>query len=243
MSGQVTHPEAWLPVIDKERECQDNLKPFREQPSQQWTIPVGSPYLRYPFSTKILRMRIARSAILILCALSFSTFVKAQVDGAVRRNLVTGGVSDGGTYMIILDSGGKLVPGNLSAKEKPGYITISGFTQLSEAATGEGPVSLGQVRITKSVGESSAVLLEALDEGSVLKQVDILVYTKKQDGTEVEEFRLKLEKVRVKSVLTRIKAGNARLPNSTMVEEEIALDYETITWLFDDGTSSYRADR
>ncbi|MBI1193089.1 MAG: type VI secretion system tube protein Hcp [Bacteroidetes bacterium] len=180
---------------------------------------------------------------MLLLLLLACPVLNAQIDGAVRRNLVANMEQDAGMYLLIKDASGRLVPGNLSAKEKPGHITISGFTQTSEAAQEGKAVSLGQVRITKSVGESTAVLLEALSEGQVLKQVDVLVYKKKSDGTEIEEFRLKLEDVTVVSVQTRFKAGNSRIPNSTLVEEEVVLDYRAITWLLDDGTSSFRAEQ
>jgi len=180
---------------------------------------------------------------LFVLLLLSSPLLQAQIDGAVRRNLITSMDQDGGMYLLIKDASGRLVPGNLNEKEKPGHITISGFNQLSERSPEDKSVNLGQVKITKAVGESTAVLIEALSEGQVLKQVDVLVYKKKADGTEIEEFRLKLEDVTVVSVQTRFKAGNARIPNSTLVEEEVVLDYRAITWLLDDGTSSFRAEQ
>lgn len=180
--------------------------------------------------------------LLLLSVGSFS-IASAQIDGAMRKNLLASASTDGGIYMIILDQDGRRVPGTLNEKEKPGYIPVTSFTQLSESAGDGSPVQLGQVKISKSVGESSAVFLEALSEGEKLKQVDILVYNTSGEGKESEEFRLRLDKVKVISVNTRIKAGNPRLPNSTLVEEDVVLDFESITWLFNDGTSSFRAER
>lgn len=189
-------------------------------------------------------MTASRLLFLLVCLSTLVSHpVRAQFDGTVRKNLLTGASTDGGMYMIILDANGRKVPGSLDEKEKPGYIAISAFTQVSETGPEGQGIQHGQVRISKSVGESSAILMEALSENQVLRQVDVLVYTKTADGKESEEFRLRLEKVRVVSMGTRIKAGNPRLPNSTQVEEDLILDYESITWLYDDGTSSYRTEK
>jgi type VI secretion system Hcp family effector len=180
---------------------------------------------------------------LLLC---LSMLAQAQLEGTVRRNLLSSSSYDGGSYLIIQDQQGKMVPGTMPAKEKPGHIAISGFTQLSEAgqqdAEATGP-QIGELRINKSVGENSAVLLEAMLEKQVLRQVDVVTYSKKADGSETEEFRMRLENARVVSVQLRMKPGSARLPNATLVEEELVLEFDAITWIFDDGTSSVRMQR
>ncbi len=139
-----------------------------------------------------------------------------------------------------------MVPGTMPAKEKPGHIAIAGFTQLSEAGAedaGAAEPNIGELRITKSVGENSAVLIEAMLEKQVLRQVDVVTYSKKADGAETEEFRMRLENARVVSVQLRMKPGASRLPNATQVEEELVLEFDAITWIFEDGTSSVRMQR
>ncbi len=161
----------------------------------------------------------------------------------MRRNLVANMTSDAGTFMVVKDAGGKTLPASPPSKEKPGHIAISGFSHQSAAAKGDSALSYGPVRVFKSVGESTAVFLEAMEDGRALKQVDIVVYSKSGEGKESEELRISLEEVKVSSLQTRVKVGNTRLPNTTLVEEEVVLEYKTITWMFEDGTSSFRAER
>ena len=180
-----------------------------------------------------------------LLGTSLMSTLKAQprTDQVVRRNILAGGLNqDVGTYLIVEYAPGRTLPGGSTApKGKPDHILVGSFRWQGEADAAGGSANFGELEVSKSVGESTAVFLEALDKKQVLPKVDLVVY--RTTGEEqVEELRITLEQVEVVSVQTHLKKGNARLPGSTTVEEVVRFAYQAITWTLEDGTSSYRVE-
>lgn len=210
---------------------------------------------RYSLSNRMFRIDAAHklkwplrsAAFLFLLCFGLSSSLEAQpprTDQVVRRNILAGGLNqDVGTYLIVEYAPGRTLPGGSTApKGKPDHILVGSFRWQGEADSEGGSASFGDLEVSKSVGESTAVLLEALDQKQVLPKVDLVVY--RTTGEEqVEELRITLENVEVVSVLTHLKKGNARLPGSTTVEEVVRFAYQAITWTLEDGTSSYRVER
>ncbi len=167
-----------------------------------------------------------------------------RTDQVVRRNILSGGLNQNiGAYLIVEYAPGRTLPGGSSApKGKPDHILVGTFSWQGNSDPDVQASTLGELIVSKSVGESTAVLLEALDRNQVLPKVDLVVY-RTEDDKEVEELRITLEQVQVVSLQTQLKKGNVRLPGSTMVEEVVHFAYKAITWTLEDGTSSYRTER
>jgi type VI secretion system Hcp family effector len=197
-------------------------------------------------TTHPARFALVQLVLLLLLSIGLTPTIEAQprTDQVLRRNIMSGGLNqDIGTYLIVEYAPGRTLPGGSSApKGKPDHILVGSFRWEGEANPEGGKASLGHLQVTKSVGESTTVLLEALDQQQVLPKVDLVVY-RTVDEKKIEEMRITLEDVEVVSVQTQLKKGNIRMPGATMVEEVVHFSYSAITWTLEDGTSSYRAER
>ena len=185
-----------------------------------------------------------RSILMIFLLLgSLAAWSQPRMDATIRRNIVSNLNQDQGCYAVIVDAQGRSMPaGSAAPKGKPDHILVGGFDQVHQSEEEGGAVVLGNLVITKAAGESTALLLEAMDKGEVLKSVDLVIF-RRSDDKEVEELRITLANARVVGMVTRFKRTSTRLPGSSVVEEVVTFAYDSITWTLEDGTSSYQTSR
>jgi type VI secretion system Hcp family effector len=183
-----------------------------------------------------------RTVLLSLCLLlTASLQAQLRTDQAVRRNLLAGAETpvERDAFLVVEYAPGKTLPAGKGApKGREDHIALTGFELGGSRADG----GFGEVTVTKTTGESTAVLLEALDKGQVLPRVDIIVYRGGMVDP-AEEWRVTLEQVTVEALENGFRTPNARVLQAPSIEETVRFGYAAITWVLDDGTSSYRAER
>lgn len=183
-----------------------------------------------------------RSALVTLCLLlTASAQAQLRTDQAVRRNLLAGAETpeERDAFLVVEYAPGKTLPAGKGApKGREDHIALTGFELGGNRSEG----GFGEVTVTKTTGESTAVLLEALDKGQVLPRVDIIVYRGGMVDP-AEEWRVTLEQVTVEALENRFRTPNARVLQAPSIEETVRFGYAAITWVLDDGTSSYRTER
>jgi type VI secretion system Hcp family effector len=177
--------------------------------------------------------------------------LEAQKTVPVQRGVVSrpgfGTGDNGNTFMLVIDDSGRKIRGKADAKQKPDYIQVSNFSQVSarplDEETGELKAAEHRsVKVVKQCDEASPYLMEALDLGLKLQRVELVVFGKDKEGEEFEQYKIRLDGVTILSINTSIGAGNSRMPGSGSLKEELKLSYDKISWSANDGVSSYHTD-
>lgn len=194
-----------------------------------------------------LMIRIAFFLSLLLASqASFAQLNKNLRDNVVRRGGVQGQTPV--TFMTIVDAGGRTLSSG-GKESRKNHIKINAFSQKSYVSADEETGAIGSdvvhgtVKITRTVDEASMELMEALDNNSILKKVELIVYndagSPDPDG---ERYKVRLDDVRILSISTSMNTGNSRLATPPVLKEEIVLSYGQISWSVNDGVSSYHTD-
>lgn len=144
-------------------------------------------------------------------------------------------------YMTVYDENGLALHGNVKILDRQNTVEVLAFDHEVYIPTDQDTGSLTSTRkhdpfiITKSFGPLSPDLYKACCDGKTLQRITLDWYKVDNNGKERKYFSHRLDNVKVVSVRPVMRHIKDRKNDHHVHEEQVALRYERITWLYHDG--------
>lgn len=144
-------------------------------------------------------------------------------------------------YLWLKDDGGADIKGSVNVKNREGSIEVMAQDHSVTIPTDNNTGKLTGTRIhtpflfTKEIDSSSPYLYKAVTTGQTLKSAEFKWYRINDAGQEVEYFNVKLEKVKLAKVASKMHDVKDPVKEKHSHLELVELRYEKITWTYKDG--------